>query len=341
MGVKIAKNKISEFLRGLSEEYRVFTPSTNGVTKFAEMKNPEDVLIYPNRTDISLKPLFFPPEEVFFHFKKSDEGYDLADNLHGLKAEKKVLFGVRNCDLRGLEVLDRYMISEFSDPYYSRRRENTVIIGITCEYPRDTCFCTAFGPLVPEKGYDLWLTDIGNYYYVDVGSETGKKLLNSLFEEATEDDRMKRDMKILSVEREINKHAHLDLCEVKRCAKHLTNAVEDPIWKELGEKCLSCGKCNFICPTCHCFDVKDVTNLDGSEGQRERVWDSCHLFSYAQTSAENFRKERHARVRYRIYDKFVFPVMRYGVYACSGCGRCIDICPADIDIRDVVRRLIA
>ncbi len=339
MGIKIAKNKVNEFLERVKQEYVLYAPVENGVTKFEKIGDPADICILPNRTDISLKPIFFPPEQEFFRWSKDTEGYHIEDLLEN--EEKKVIFGVRGCDIRSLEILDTYMSGEFADPYYTQRRKNTVLIGLTCSYPRESCFCTAFGGMVPNH-YDLWFTDIGSYYYVDVGSEKGKKLIfGDIFENATKEDEMKKNRKIKKVEDEIERRTRIDLCEIKRCSQEIKKKADDDIWRELGEICVSCGRCNFICPTCHCFDVRDITNLEGSEGERIRVWDSCHLYEYAKTSAENFRKERHARVRYRIYDKFVFPVMRYGVYACTGCGRCTDVCHANINLRDVLRRLIS
>ena len=338
MAIKIAKNKIGDFLQWIMKNYVLYAPVENGVTKFEKIEDISQICFFPNRTEASLKPIFFPPEEKFFKWKKEVDGYTIEDYLNG--REKKVIFGARGCDVHSLKILDMYMQGEFSDPYYAKRREDTIIIGITCDYPRESCFCTAFGGMIPNE-YDLWFTDIGTHYFVDAGSEKGRELIHhDFFEEATPEDEMRRQRKIEHVEYEVEKKAKINLCDIEKYFQEIKKRANDNIWKELGEICVSCGKCNFICPTCHCFDVRDITNLDGSEGERVRIWDSCHLFEYAQTSAENFRKERHARVRYRIYDKFVFPVMRYGVYACTGCGRCTDVCPAGIDIRSVIRRLI-
>ena len=337
MGIKIAKNKIGEFLKALMEEYVIYAPTENGVTKFERINDVSKICFLPNRTESSLKSIFFPQEEVFFKWRK-DGGYEIEDCLNG--EEKKIIFGARGCDVRALKILDMYMSGEFSDPYYAIRRKGTIIIGITCDYPRDSCFCTAFGSMIPDE-YDLWLTDIGSYYFVDVGSKKGKELLKEgFFEDATLEDERRKRRKIERVEYEVEKRTKISLCEIKRCSQEIKKKANDALWIELGEICVSCGRCNFICPTCHCFDVRDLTNLDGSKGERIRVWDSCHLYEYARTSAENFRRERHARVKYRIYDKFVFPVMRYGTYACTGCGRCTDACHAGINIRDVLRRLV-
>ncbi len=339
MMLKIAKNRINEFLAALKEEYTLYAPTSNGVTKFEKIEDLTSICFLPNRTDISLKSIFFPPKQKFFRWKRGEMGYELEDYLDG--EEKKVIFGARGCDIRSLKILDMYMRGEFSDPYYEKRRKNTIIIGISCDYPRESCFCSAFGGMVPEDGYDLWFTDIGTHYFVDVGSDIGKELISlGFFQEASPEDLRKKKRRIEKVQFEIERRTRIDLCEVKRCSQEIKKKSQDEIWRELGEICLCCGKCNFVCPTCHCFDVRDIPSFDGSEGYRIRVWDSCHLYEYAKTSAENFRKEKHARVRYRVYDKFVFPVMRYGVYACTGCGRCTEVCPAGINLREVLRRLV-
>ena len=336
--LKLPKNKLMELLEKIMGEYALYAPVCGELTKFSEITNVSEIAMLPNRTDVSLKKIFFPPEERIFRWSKNGS-YEIKEEE--IVEKKKVLFGVRGCDVRAISVLDRYMSGEFDDPYYGAKRKNTIIIGLTCDYPRTSCFCTAFGGMVPPT-YDLWLTDVGEFYVVDVGSEIGEALVKfSIFEKASEMDVERKERKIKRLEFEIEKMAKIDLCETKLCSNRIKERTEDKIWADLGEICLSCGKCNFICPTCHCFDIRDITNLDGSKGERVRVWDSCHLYEYARTSAENFRKERHARVRYRIYDKFVFPVMRYGIYACTGCGRCTDVCPAGTDIKEVLRGLIS
>ena len=331
--VKIAKSKLKDFLRYIMENYALYAPVKNKVSSFERVEDPSQICLLPNRTEISPKPIFLPPKESLFRWKKVEDGYIIEDCLNG--KEKKVIFGARGCDVASLKILDLYMM-EVSDPYYASRRKETIIIGITCEYPRESCFCTAFGGMIPDE-YDLWLTDIGDYYFVDIGSEKGKELASmELFEKASPEDEERKRKKIERTEQEIRKMAKIEL----EGYQDMEDKFEDRIWEELGDTCLSCGRCNLICPTCHCFDVRDITNLDGSAGERIRVWDSCHLLDFAKTCAENFRKDRYARVRYRIYDKFVFSVKRYNLYACVGCGRCIDSCHAGIDIRDVLRRLI-
>ena len=334
---KIPKGKLCDFVMRLLEEYEVYAP-VDGQKRFSRVEDVERISLGANRTAISPKPLFFPPEERMFLWRRSDGDYEIEDLLR--EEGEKVLFGVRGCDVRAMKILDKYMLGEFSDPYYLARRK-AVVIGMTCDFPRESCFCAAFGPMIPGD-YDLWLTDIGRYYVVQVGTQRGMELIHSdLFQEATEEDLSKAMRKVERLEDEIRRRAGVDLCEIKRCSQNIKSKANDPMWDELGKICLSCGKCNFYCPTCHCFDVRDVVDMDGSSGHRVRVWDSCHLYEYAKTSAENFRKERHARVRYRVYDKFVFPVMRYGMYACTGCGRCYEVCPANIDLRDVLRRLVS
>ena len=335
---KIAKTKFYMFVEELIKRYGVYAPVAEEPTRFAKLSSPRDICILPNRTERSLKGIFFPPEERIYAWRRNNGGIEIRDLLK--KGERKIVLGARGCDVRAIMILDRYMMDEFHDPYYMAERD-AIIIGMTCEYPRDSCFCTAFGGMIPEI-YDLWLTDIGEYYLVQVGSDEAGELISlGEFVLPSKEDIERAERKIRRIEEEIAKRSRINLCETKRCSQNIKRRAEHPMWEELGSICLCCGKCNFVCPTCHCFDIRDVVSMDGSHGERVRVWDSCHLYEYARTSAENFREGRDSRVRYRIYDKFVYPVMRYGTYACTGCGRCTDVCPAGIDIKEVLRGLIA
>ncbi len=334
---KIAKDNLNIFLKRLSLNYELYAPTGENHVKFRKITNPKDIAILPYRTKISLKSLFFPPRETLFTWRKENGNYVICNSLR--EERENVIFGARGCDIKAIYGLDRYMLGEFNDPYYKAKR-NVIVIGITCEHPRDSCFCTLFGSMRPEE-YDLWITDLGSCYLVEVGSERGRMIIfDDIFTVATAEEIELADEKIKNIEKGIMQKIK-DLNDINKIIEIIKEKFEDPIWLELGEICLACGRCNFICPTCHCFDIEDFTNIPGTEGKRVRVWDSCHLYEYARTSAENFRKERYARIRYRIYDKFVFSAMRYGIYACTGCGRCIEECPAGIDIRNVLRRLIS
>jgi len=250
--------------------------------------------------------------------------------------------GIRPCDVHGLTLLDKVFISEIVDPYYVTRRENTIIICITCNNPTEYCFCnfTKSGPSIKE-GFDLLLTDIGQFFLVEIGSEKGNDIINSnsdLFQEATENDLVKRDQKIREVEEKLSRN---QLTGANELYQKLIRVFNDELWNEYGRKCVACGKCNFTCPTCHCFDVYDVMELTLKEGNRVRKWDACHFLSFTRVAGgEIFRKERTSRVKQRIYDKYCYPVDEFGSVFCVGCGRCIHVCTAGIDIREILKKVL-
>ena len=340
----ITKEKFAEFVYRLLKNHQVIGPvRKDGSMQYHYISDPNQLYMdYKGHTLLPPKRFFFSEEEVLFTYKIKDGGKDVEihDSLEFIRG-LRVFIGIRPCDIEGLKALDEVFLSEFHDPYYKSRRENTLIIGLTCNEAAEYCFCsyTKTGPLISD-GFDLLLTDIGDFYLVEVGSEMGSKLLDlnlDLFMDAREEDIEKREEAIRNVRRQIERYSLIDLTDLY---KPMVDSFEDSIWEEYGSKCLSCGKCNFACPTCRCFDVYDDPNLQGDEGRRVRVWDSCHFLSFTRVSTgEVFRKERHSRLKQRLYHKYCYSIDEIGRISCVGCGRCIDVCSAGIDIREVIKRV--
>jgi len=280
----------------------------------------------------SAKKIFFLPTQELFGYRKSNGDWEIEDYL-----EKKriAILGMCACDVRGLQRLDLYF-KECEDPYYWERRNNSFIVGSTCLNSLESCFCNNFGGLSNEDlQYDLWITDIGRYYLIEVGSEEGMKFVEGL-EDASAEHFNAKERIIREIEAEMG-----PVYSKEKIVRAFSLKTGDILWRELKERCLACGKCNFVCPSCHCFTIYDDISLDGNEGKRIRKWDSCHLWTFAVVAGRhNFREDLESRVRYRIYDKFYYPYERYGVFQCVGCGRCYDVCSADIDLREVLRRLV-
>ena len=257
-----------------------------------------------------------------------------------VEAESTVIFGVHTCDLQGMRVLDAAFREGYPDAHYLKRREQTLLVGIECLKPCDEhSFCKSMGTLTASNGYDLHLTDVGEAYAVDVGSETGQALLDNYAnaQKATEAD-MERLNKVLSAKWPRFPYK-LDF-DVGALAPLMSHAYDSPVWDQLAEICLACGQCTLVCPTCFCFNVYDEVALNLREGERWRRWDSCQLDEFATVAGgENFREHQSARLRHRFMRKGRYLFEKYGELGCTGCGRCARSCLVDISPVDVFNDL--
>jgi sulfhydrogenase subunit beta (sulfur reductase) len=249
-----------------------------------------------------------------------------------------VLFGVHPYDIYGLNILDRvFAQSKFPDPYYIARRQSTTIIGVDFK-PDDKHTAGSMNADFVDHGFDLFLSDIGDDYLVLVGTSRGDDIVvmsGCLMQAPTEADfdaykersRTRRDS--------YKTHLNLeDLPEILEMEYH------SKIWDDFGQRCLSCGQCSMVCPTCYCFDITDEVELGSRAGQRVRSWDSCLLKTHALVAGgENFRAARSSRVKFRFYHKQRGFVAEYGRPSCIGCGRCVEVCPANINIITVIETI--
>jgi len=338
------KKNLHSLVQTILKHYRVIGPmKINGNVFFRELKEADELFLeYKGHTRLPPKRYFLPEKEVLFSYEIKGNEVIIKDHLEYLKDYKAVLIGIHPCDIQALNILDKVFISEFEDPYYTTRRKNTLIIGLTCNEPSEYCFCyfTRSGPNIND-GYDLLLTDLGDMYLVEVGSSQGKSFIDQFsmfFDKADPQLLKKKEEKINSLVKQMQK---LGLPFFNEIYSTMVNAFYDDFWEDLGRMCLACGKCNYSCPTCYCFDVQEESEPDLTEGRRIRRWDSCHFLSFTRVaSGEIFRKDRTSRVKQRIYHKLVYSVNNIGTISCVGCGRCIETCTANIDIRDVVKNLM-
>jgi ferredoxin len=322
------KNDVRDFLDGLAREHQVFAPvDQDGTTSLEPIATGDGARLSLRTVAQSPKQVFFPRSETLFVF----EGGEIKPGA--LPEVKRVVFGVRPCDARAAAMLDDVFVdSELPDPYYAARRDNTVLIGLACDTPPSTCFCTAVGggPFGVD-GLDLLFTDLGERYLVESVTERGEALVanDSLFREAAPGDRQEKAALAARAEGAVSGP---DVGGLKR---RLDGMYDDPFWDAVHQKCLGCGICSFLCPTCHCFDIADEG--DSSNGRRVRNWDSCQfsLFTY-HASGHNPRPSGRERMRQRIMHKFRYFVDNFGETACVGCGRCVRACPVNLDIRAVI-----
>ena len=328
---QIASPKIAAFLDDLLEAHRVFAPvKRDGLVSFEPINGGDEALLDFRNSKRAPKEIFFPCSETLFAYQEGE----ITDVP--LPDERRVVFSLRPCDARSLILLDKvFDAPDYQDPYYVARRENTVVIGLGCNQPLSTCFCTALGggPFAVD-GLDLLFTDLGDRYLVEAITERGEALVagSPHFRQATEAD--------VNLKAEIAARAEQAVSgpSVEGVKEQLDGMYDDPFWDELHEKCLGCGVCTYLCPTCHCFDILD--EAEGSRGRRVRIWDSCQfpLFTL-HASGHNPRPSGKERMRQRVMHKFRYFVENFGEVACVGCGRCVRECPVNMDIREVLNAI--
>lgn len=334
---KLPKANVSEFLSSLTDFGEVIIPKekpkTPGIYYFDVMESPDEIAWGYLRTIIPPKKYLQKPKEAMFNFHR-EKGYEevIED-----RDKKRILFGLHPCDIHGIKILDTVFTVNYQDPYYVARRKNTVIIGLSC-IPDEKCFCKSMHTDYTEDGFDLFLSDIGDDYLVAVGTSLGDDLIAErahLFRDVESEDRIK----YLEFRKKRNASFKLSL-DIDDLPYILDLEQNSPIWEDLGNRCLTCGSCSMVCPTCYCFNVYDQLNLDAKTGQRLRQWDSCLYKDYAQVAGgHNFREDRAERVKNRYYHKQFRMVEQYGKPSCVGCGRCIDACPAGIDVVEVLTKV--
>lgn len=341
---KIHKERLQSLLERLSKDYSIIgIKSTNGKITLDRVESPSEIVLeYSKRPVLPLKKFFLPQREILFEYEITDNDIIIDDNLDLIVKEKKCIFGVRACDIASLKVLRRFFSRGPGDPYVISRLNNSIIIGVMCDVAHPTCFChlTGSGPL-PKDGFDLFLVNIGNYFVSIVGSDKGRRIISEnmdIFLSADERDVLAIDEKVKQL---ISTMRPLPAADLSTIYDALVKNFNSEFWEEYASKCLSCGKCNFCCPTCYCFEVFDEADLDIRKGKRIRVWDSCHFLSFTRVaSGEIFRKDRSSRLKQRVYHKFVYSVNDLGLASCVGCGRCYEVCPVSIDLRDIITRVL-
>jgi len=316
-------------LAGLTASCQVLAPVRKGDSLVFEQILTGDVIhLSECNTQKSVKEVFFPQRERLFVYR----GQETREPSFSDK--ERIVFGVRPCDARSICLLDLVFDGDdFKDPYYCSKRDNTTVISIGCSQPMRTCFCTDTGgdPFSLE-GTDVLLIDMGETYCVQPVTKRGEAFLHEKpgFEEA-DPGQLQRKEKIIKKAREtIGSDLNLE-----RIKKELDRDFDNPFWDTLHERCLGCGVCTFLCPTCHCFDILDEG--DSKQGERIRIWDSCMFPLFTQhASGANPRPSGKERMRQRVLHKFKYFVDNHDRVACTGCGRCTRACPVNLDIREVL-----
>ncbi len=280
------------------------------------------------RTIVPFKKLLLEPHFTMLEGTTGSAGRPSDHTLRG----PQVLFGAHPCDVHALAILDLLYMTDYVDPFYRANREFLTVVGYGC-WPDDRCFCQSLNTSTADEGFDLALTPLEGRFVVAVASSRGDDIVQAnqhLFQPTTRQDtldylhRLKERRQAFSLALDVS-----DLPFVLELKK------DDPVWQELGKKCLCCGSCSMVCPTCACFNVADEIEGD-DRSLRVRTWDSCLYRDYALVAGgHNFRGERADRVKNRYYHKQEAFVREFGMPSCVGCGRCIENCPTGINVVEV------
>ena len=334
----ITADELLHFFRRLLQKQPVMGPRERpdqpGFYYFDWLERAEDFALDYIATTIPPKKAFFPPNETLFTFKTGNPP-QLAPVFEEFPF---VLAGVHPCDLSGIEALDDAYSHPPAEHRWQANRERAIIIGMDCR-PDEYCFCTLLGTSANRKPCDLFLTPVGRGYLIEVHSQAGESLLEgvSRLDASRQDLEEAEQWRLRKTERIV----HTLQAPVDRFADMLDAGGLTRVWKEVAERCYSCGSCNTTCPTCFCFNIDDEFDLTLASGVRKRTWDSCQLLDFARVAGgHNFRGDRWQRVRHRWHRKFLYLYRQFGRPYCTGCGRCSRACTADINIVDVINQLI-
>ena len=286
-------------------------------------------------TRLSAKEVVYPQSEDMFEYTLDES----SENHHQLKeVEKddspKAVLGIRPCDAKAVELVKlNFDTEDYKDPYWLRSWESTTFVGLACDTPCSTCFCTTAGcGPYHEEGLDVLLADDGKRYLAKALTDRGEKLLAAAGWTGDVDEEKRFVEGKAAAEEKI---ASTVSTENLRSADTLALHGDDEFWEDVSFSCINCGTCTFVCPTCWCFDIQD--EVHGKQGRRQRNWDSCMFPIFTvHTTGHNPRGTKRQRVRQRFMHKLKYFVDKYDAgIMCVGCGRCVQQCPVNIDIRRV------
>lgn len=318
----ISKQTLRSLLDALAKERTLVGPVDTGKVVEYRPAAAADILMDDRISYKSPKEYYFPQVEKLMTFgeggaKENDPG------------PGTVIFGAKPCDLEALRVMNEvFMKGRYADPFFAKRMDKNLIIGVGCEEKKPGCFCDALGIDMRFSDFcDVMLRPDGDGYAVERLSEKGRAALGALGETA-------------NIACDNSRKAEAPKAAISLDPATDEAALFDAVdWEKLTMTCQGCGMCTYICPTCHCFEFKDVT--EGGEVGRYRCWDSCIYPKFTlHASGHNPRAKRHERYRQRVLHKYLYVKQNTGLAACTGCGRCVRSCPVGMNIRTVAEKLM-
>jgi len=285
----------------------------------------------------SVKPMLLKAKETVWKVARNEQGK--LDFQPVIDIERIAVFGVRPCDLRGIEIQDRvFMENSYNDVRYVKRRENQFLIAMNCTKSHSNCFCTALGDSPhADKGFDLAMTELnGEGFVVEIGSDKGRIVLDKLNLVAASGGQAQAALaRIESAALAQTK----TLPPIKQVEAKLMANLEHPEWDDVASRCLSCGSCTQVCPTCFCHTQRDESNVIGTETNHTREWDSCFSIDHSYTHGDTYRADPKYRYRQWLTHKFSTWRDQFRTKGCVGCGRCVTWCPVKIDVVDEINTI--
>lgn len=332
---KIAKENLAALFRLIAENQELYLPvKSAGQVNFAAWSEDAEVDLDTLKSVKSPKDAFFPQSEGLYTVKK--EGKKMRIEPERLKEQPFVVFGMRACDVKGLEVLDRVFLSDPVDTFYASRRDHATVVSLACHEPEETCFCKVFGVNAAEGAADVATWMIGNELYWKPLSDKGNMLTDVVKKLLADADEAKVEDEKKAIHKITEKLPYMNLSLKGWDKDALSEKFDSPLWEELYKPCLACGTCTFVCPTCQCYDIKDYDTGHGIS--RYRCWDSCMYSDFTMMAHGNNRTSQMQRFRQRFMHKLVYyPANNDGMYSCVGCGRCVEKCPVSLNIVKVIK----
>ncbi len=336
---QVALSRLNEFFAALNGTGALYLPVKTevGDKKVKYLKWTEGTVYSTALNTVrSAKDFFFPQTENLVDFKIKGKELEIIDPRR--EHEDFILFGVRACDAKSFDVLDRVFLSDPVDSYYASRRDHGTVMTMACTRPAETCFCSTFGidPAEPAGDVSCWMTE--DALLLSANTEKGEALLSAVSPLLSDAEDTAADAQKALIR---DRMASLPLASLTTegfGAEALGRLFDDPKWAELSEACLGCGTCTYVCPTCQCFDIKDFNTNDGVH--RFRCWDSCMYSEFTKMSAGQPRLTQLQRFRQRFMHKLVYyPEKNNGMFSCVGCGRCLQSCPISMNIVKVMKAL--
>ena len=332
---KIAKENLPALFQKIAAEQELILPVAKaGQANFALWTEGAEVDLDTLKTVKSPKDAFFPQNENLYTCKT--EGKNIKVEPEALKNQNFVVFGMKACDIKGVEVLDKVFLADPVDTFYAARRAHGTIVALACHEPEETCFCKVFGVDCAEPAADVatWMVE-GELYWKAL-TEKGEALTAAVKDLLTDADEAKVEAEKAAIRAIVEKLPYSNLSLEGWNGDVLMEKFDSPIWEELYKPCLACGTCTFVCPTCQCYDIKDYDTGHGV--QRYRCWDSCMYSDFTMMAHGSNRTSQMQRFRQRFMHKLVyFPANNDGMYSCVGCGRCVEKCPSALNIVKVIK----